>query len=610
MQFVMSVSLRLRRWRFAVRNVIREPSSCVDGLHILETAVSLQNPSDIQPKSSLNDIPRPFIPSSASEEPKACDEITVAVDGGVTSRQLRRKRPSRTGGREPQVAMKSKSAGAGTGSAKGVNIGYWRDSEDPTADHKHAVIGFVDVHERLSTRIQPTTLSKGDVSDEYPFTSGPGGSWAAFDKIVFLDHLVGLDQLQVKEYVKIRAGKGELEGERVAAEKAAVREAVRRALQISTAEHGTNLLQVGHGPDLPEHLPHNRDAKRRRIEGGFTPASPSPSNSPVIEHTPVQPAPGGPQPLRHTVDILPGTRPTRILIGHWVKSNLPDPRDRHAVYGILGQNDMFRVKLVRETRDGRFMEGNFPAGAGALWIAYEEVAFEPHLKNLARSEIKEYCRVRQYQIDMGEKEGERTSNETKAVYEARARAAATNRKTPAPLSIVPAPPRLPGGYGEESDQTGQMGYGRTKLRQSHRLKAARTDNATRAGARQMSAIVEREIARIEVAQERAHQQAANRERAAVAAAQAAQAAAANIPGIAVSGRQQLHERDEMQRLNKVWARQESLRLRTNAEDEKMYAGVKYERKTHGSFTGKLVSQGILIKIDGEDYVEYRVLAKP
>ncbi|EXK25608.1 hypothetical protein FOMG_17737 [Fusarium oxysporum f. sp. melonis 26406] len=536
--------------------------------------------------------------------------------------------------------MKSKSAGAGTGSAKGVNIGYWRDSEDPTADHKHAVIGFVNVHERLSTRIQPTSLSKGDVSDEYPLTSGPGGSWAAFDKIVFLDHLVGLDQLQVKEYVKIRAGKGELEGERVAAEKAAVREAVRRALQISTAEHGANLLQVGHGPDLPEHLPHNRDAKRRRIEGGFTPASPSPSNSPVIEHTPVQPAPGGPQPLRHTVDILPGTRPTRILIGHWVKSNLPDPRDRHAVYGILGQNDMFRVKLVRETRDGRFMEGNFPAGAGALWIAYEEVAFEPHLKNLARSEIKEYCRVRQYQIDMGEKEGERTSNETKAVYEARARAAATNRKTSAPLSIVPAPPRLPGDYGEESDQTGQMGYGRTKLRQSHRLKAARTDNATRAEARQsyididnppptapaprqtgrtslnknaikrMSAIVEREIARIEVAQERAHQQAANRERAAAAAAQAAQAAAANIPGMAVSGRQQLHERDEMQRLNKVWARQESLRLRTNAEDEKMYAGVKYERKTHGSFTGKLVSQGILIKIDGEEYVEYRVLAKP
>ncbi|KAF9765113.1 hypothetical protein IL306_002654 [Fusarium sp. DS 682] len=92
--------------------------------------------------------------------------------------------------------------------------------------------------------------------------------------------------------------------------------------------------------------------------------------------------------------------------------------------------------------------------------------------------------------------------------------------------------------------------------------------------------------------------------------QAAQAAAANIPGMAVNGRQQLHEREDMQRLDKVWAQQESLRLRTNAEDAKMYAGVNYDRKTHGPFTGKLVSQGTIINIDGEDYVEYRVFTKP
>ncbi|KAJ9429440.1 hypothetical protein QL093DRAFT_2163899, partial [Fusarium oxysporum] len=378
--------------------------------------------------------------------------------------------------RQPQATTtKSKPPRLSTGSVKGVTIGYWRDSEAPTVDLKHAVIGFIDVRERLRTRIQPTTLSGETISDEYPLPPGPGGSWVTFDKIVFLDHLVGLDQLQVKEYVKIRAeaiGTDELEGERVAAEKAAVKEAVRRANLNSTAEHGTNLPQVAYGVDLPEHLQQNRDAKRRRTSGGFAPANPPPSNGPVIEHTPIQPAPGGPQPLRHTVDPLPGTRPTRILIGHWAKSNSPDPRDRHAVYGILGQNDMFRVKLVRETRDGRFVEGNFPAGAGALWIAYEEVAFEPHLKNLARNEIKEYCRVRQYQIDMGEKEGERTSNETKAVYEAQARAAGTNYKAPAPLSIAPALPRLPGDYGEESDQTGRMGYGGHELRQSRRVEAA------------------------------------------------------------------------------------------------------------------------------------------
>ncbi|KAF4953825.1 hypothetical protein FGADI_5617 [Fusarium gaditjirri] len=540
--------------------------------------------------------------------------------------------------RQPQATTtKSKPPRLSTGSVKGVTIGYWRDSEAPTVDLKHAVIGFIDVRERLRTRIQPTTLSGETISDEYPLPPGPGGSWVTFDKIVFLDHLVGLDQLQVKEYVKIRAeaiGTDELEGEKVAAEKAAVKEAVRRANLNSTAEHGTNLPQVAYGVDLPEHLQQNRDAKRRRTSGGFAPANPPPPNGPVIEHTPIQPAPGGPQPLRHTVDPLPGTRPTRILIGHWAKSNSPDPRDRHAVYGILGQNDMFRVKLVRETRDGRFVEGNFPAGAGALWIAYEEVEFEPHLKSLARNEIKEYCRVRQYQIDMGEKDAERTSNETKAVYEAQARAAGTNYKAPAPLSIAPALPRLPGDYGEESDQTGRMGYGGHELRQSRRVEAARAEarqsyididtpqpapapRQTTARAslnnnaiERTSALAEREIARVELAQERAHLQAANRERAAAAAAQAAQAAAANIPGIGVNGRQQLHERDEMQRLNKVWARQESLRLRTNAEDAKMYAGVKYERKTQGPFTGKLVSQGTIINIDGEDYVEYRVLTKP
>ncbi|KAF5724935.1 hypothetical protein FMUND_326 [Fusarium mundagurra] len=567
------------------------------------------------------------------------DVIIVAPgDEDDTSHQFKRKRPFLTSGSQQKVATNGHPARSSTGSAKGVNIGYWRHSEAPTMDLKHAVIGFIDVRERLRTRIQPTTLSGETISDEYPLPPGPGGSWVTFDKIVFLDHLVGLGQLQVKEYVKIRAeatGTDELEGERVAAEKAAVKEAVRRANLNSTAEHRTNPPQLAYGVDLPEHLQQNRDAKRRRTSGGFAPANPPPSNGPVIEHTPIQPAPGGPQPLRHTVDPLPGTRPTRILIGHWAKSNSPDPRDRHAVYGILGQNDMFRVKLVRETRDGRFVEGNFPAGAGALWIAYEEVAFEPHLKNLARNEIKEYCRVRQYQTDMGEKEGERTSNETKAVYEAQARAAGTNYRAPAPLSVAPALPRLPGDYGEESDQTGRMGYGGHELRQSRRVEAARAE-ARRAyididtppqpapaprqstgrtslnnnAIERTSALAEREIARVELAQDRAHMQAENRQHAAALAAQEAHAAAAKIPGIAVNGRQQLHERDEMQRLNKVWARQESLRQRTNAEDAKMYAGVKYERKTQGPFTGKLVSQGTIIIIDGEDYIEYRVLAKP
>ncbi|PCD21402.1 hypothetical protein AU210_016367 [Fusarium oxysporum f. sp. radicis-cucumerinum] len=120
----------------------------------------------------------------------------------------------------------------------------------------------------------------------------------------------------------------------------------------------------------------------------------------------------------------------------------------------------------------------------------------------------------------------------------------------------------------------------------------------------MSALAKREIARLELAQKRAHLRAASHERA------AAQAAAANISSIAVNGQQRLHEPDDIQRLNEIWARQDSLRLRTNAQDAKMNAGVKYERKTQGPFSGKLVSQGTIINIDGEGYVEYRVLKKP
>ncbi len=38
-------------------------------------------------------------------------------------------------------------------------------------------------------------------------------------------------------------------------------------------------------------------------------------------------------------------------------------------------------------------------------------------------------------------------------------------------------------------------------------------------------------------------------------------------------------------------------------------GVTYVRRSNGSFKGKLVSPGKIITIEGQDYVEYCVLAK-
>ncbi|KAM0430507.1 hypothetical protein ACHAPT_005855 [Fusarium lateritium] len=554
--------------------------------------------------------------------------------------------------RTPPVTSRPKPARQSLGSVKGVLIGYWRDSPAPVEPLKHSVIGFIDVRERLRTRIQPVTLSGDMVPEEYPLPPGPGGSWVTFERVVFLKHLVGLDHYQVKEFVRLRADTAGIETseeDRISADKAAVKEAIKRVKQNPTAENATNPPQIAYGTELPEHLLASRDPKRRRTSGGFAAINPAPTNGVLYEHTPIQPAPGGPQPIRNVIDPLPGTRPTRILLGCWEKSAEPNPRDKHAVYGILGQNDMFRVKLVRETRDGRFVDGNFPTGAGALWIPYEEVIFEPHLKSLPRAEIKEYCRVRQWQIDHGEAPDERTANETKAVYDAQARVAGTSFKTAAPLSIAPALPRMPDDY--DSDQPGRAGFGGHELRQSRRVEAARAIDAARMESRptrqalaevetpaqplaqpqaqpqprsapaagkaqgtdaleRTSSLARREIARVEAAQGRADRHAANRERAVAAAADAANAAVAAIPSVAVNGRMRFHESEEMQRLNKVWARQESLRMKAGSEDAKIYGGVKYERKANGPFMGKLVSQGNIITIDGEDYVEYRVLTKP
>ncbi|PTB63891.1 hypothetical protein BBK36DRAFT_1180749 [Trichoderma citrinoviride] len=528
----------------------------------------------------------------------------------------------------PAQGLKPKSSRQSMGPVRGVLLGHWRDSSIPNPEHRHAVIGFIDARDRLRTRIQPYTLANEPISNEYPMPPGPGGSWVTFERVVFSKHLVGLDHFQVKEYVRLRTdSQEETEEERKAAEVAAVKEAIRRVKENPAFDNPTTQPPIAHGPELPEsaYTPGRPDAKRRRVSGGFAAVNPGGSNSPP-ERSPLLPSQPALQPRPPHVPKLhgplPGTRPTRILLGYWRGSSEEDARDRHAVYGILGQNDMFRVKVVRETRDGRFVDGNFPSGAGALWIQYEEVEFEPHLKPLQRAEIKEYCRVRQYQLDQGELPEDRVGNEIRAVQEAQARAGSGYRHVHQPIApyhpiaaddadlasrsdVGGVQPEVRQSRRGESRATPRQSFNENDVRQPRSYaeqepprpdsratnRSQNTDGMERA-----NALARREIARVEAAQGRADRHAMHRERAAALVADAAAAAAAAS--------------EDMQRLNKVWARQETLRLKAGAEDAKVYDGVKYERKTNGPFMGKLVSQGTIINIDGEDYVEYRVLTKP
>ncbi|KAL2180067.1 uncharacterized protein P884DRAFT_98143 [Thermothelomyces heterothallicus CBS 202.75] len=524
------------------------------------------------------------------------------------------------------------------GGTKGVLLGYWRDSPAVREEDKHAVVGFIDVRDRLRTRIQPTTRSGQPMDPRYPIPPGPGGSWVTFDKVAFDPHLVGHNHHVIKEYVKIRAEdnrKDETVEERARLDVEAVELAAERVRTNPPPDAAVAPL-VAYGPQIPANavVPNRPENKKRRLAGSFG----VPSDSPKSTQNPL--------------DDIPGTRPTRVPIGVWKLSSEKELKDKHAVFGVLGGNDMFRVKLTRETRDGRTVIGNFPNGAGALWIHWDEVEFDPHLKGLSRNEVKEYCRIRQRQLDLGEAPKDVAANETKAVLEAQQRvaqslamgtptrredsdllpiamkgSAATNGNgsnpgCPTSSSFTPARPneevrqsrRL-----ENGPRAAAAAAGRHPLPDLEYRAANRTPpGPSPAALERTNMLARREIARLEAAQARADLRAANRETSIAPAAANAAAAAAGLgsnsnnstaSGNGISNIPD-HFQDNVSRLNKVWEAQEANRLRVGSEDAKIYMGVKYQRKQSGPFQGKLVSQGMIITIDGEDYVEYRVLTKP
>ncbi|KAL1896767.1 hypothetical protein Sste5346_004400 [Sporothrix stenoceras] len=602
--------------------------------------------------------------------------------------------------------------------AKSTPLGYWRDSTVPEAADRHAVIGFIDTRDRLRTRVHQFTRSGKPVSPKYPFPPGPGGSWVTFERVVFEKHLIGMDHNQIKEYVKLRIdalGTPETPEEAALAEKAAVKEAMRRAA-LHPVPDNQPPPQIAYGEDLPDYVVNaSRPEKKRRMGSHYGVSLPSMDPGPSALDSPLPSnghlAQAGSASVvsaiqRSAIDLLPGTRPTRILLGYWRGSSEERVEDKHAVMGILGANDMFRVKVTRETRDGRSILGNYPQGAGALWIHYDEVEFEKHIRHLSRPEVKEYVRVRQRQIDEGEKPSERSANEAKAVYDAQARvinaggAAQSTLGTSGRLDTISFATAAnlnreagriidrhdPGAVAGAVEMNGispspyldgpQDGRARressgSELRQSRRstldvreppvstsinnvvasgggpanplaprgarhslpagpgLAANRpppvNDNADRV--ERTNSLARREITRMESIQQRNEQRASNSYH---------NGALANVTNAVPSQHNGIHATnngggsagggssadegksssrqtfsENIGRLNKVWASQEASRIRsTGNDDTKIYMGVKYERKPTGPFQGKLVSPGTILSIDGEDYVEYRVLTKP
>jgi hypothetical protein len=437
---------------------------------------------------------------------------------------------------------------------RGVIIGVWRDSDQPNDEDKHVIFGFIDIHDRLRTRIYAMNRRGEELIGNIP--TGAGGCWVTFPRIIFDSHLKSLNAAEVKEYVKIRSEYSESADpdERKDANMKAVLKAVSNAAQ----HEGGTPKPVVHRQSLGRQSNSNRQSLSRQSLGstpGFKAVNAAniqtPKASPFAE----------------------GTKPSGVLLGYWSGSDEPRLEDKHAVYGVLGGSDCFRIKVARITRDGRHVDGNFPVGAGALWLHYDQVVLDEPLKGMSRLEVKEYVRIRQ-QDQPHESEKDRKANEARAIRQAKESVASDAMNNGVD-------------QGRHSPEMEVRHSARSELRM-----AAKQQAEAEAAAERM---------RKEKVEARERQNEKTRKEVAMAEAVIQEAAQAEL-------------KNNLKKLNKVWVAQQAAIPGSSpappSDEVKFYNGIKYERKQSGPFQGKLVSSPQILSIDGEDYVEYRVLTKP
>jgi hypothetical protein len=440
---------------------------------------------------------------------------------------------------------------------RGVIIGVWRDSDQPNDADKHVIYGFIDIHDRLRTRIYGMNRRGEDLVGNIPL--GAGGCWVTFARVIFDPHLASLNTLEVKEYVRIRSG----------ARPEATEEERRDADEKAVLRAQTIVRDAGHENGTPAKKPVVQRAASRASQGRQS------LTRQTLNHTPSFKAVNAVSTPTPKSSPVSDVKPTGVLLGYWADSSESRPEDKHAVYGVVGGTDCFRVKVQRVTRDGRYVDGNFPVGAGALWLHYDRVVFDPALRGMSRPEIKEYVRIRQRDLESKETEKERKANEAKAIREAKELVASEGLDTGVEQT-KPSP--------------------EVEVRHSSRTFAAKQQAEADAAAAALRA-------RKEKADVRDRQAEKTRKEVAMAEAVVQEAAQQEL-------------KNNIKKLNKVWVAQQAATTPGTGpstppvEEAKYHNGIKYERKQNGPFQGGLVSSAQILTIDGEDFIEYRVLTKP
>jgi hypothetical protein len=312
----------------------------------------------------------------------------------------------------------------------GVPIGVWTLSDEPVDERKHVIYGFLDPKLALHGRKYPERKDGSKYTGNFP--SGTG-TWAAKADEWLLDaHLKGLNRKELTEYVRVRQNTWKVDEtpeERADRDKSAVAEAKLAAaaseFTVRTEPKGSarksaksytprrsNVARDSFGEPSPSNNStpgtagrtdtpsDNRRTRALLTSNDGTPSAKAPKDlkmgSPPLTSTPRgRPRGSGAAsrpstPAKESKYVIKGRD---VLIGYWKDSSEPDLINKHAMYGVIQAHGVFRVKVVPETRDGRYTEGNYPALHGGCWVNYDTCVFEKYLKDLVRTEVEEYCRI-------------------------------------------------------------------------------------------------------------------------------------------------------------------------------------------------------------------------
>jgi len=471
---------------------------------------------------------------------------------------------------------------------RGVIIGVWSESSEVEFKDKHIVHAFLDNKDRLRTRMYGQTRSGKIVIGNMPI--GAGACWVTSDKVTLDSHLTSLSSAQLKEYVKIRS-EDEPDRNLEEREQADLR-AVERAKSVAADYEKPGARPVAHRPykrrdsgrNISPH-PHHTPASTSGFKAINTPLKNSPLSDVVASN-------GSPLTAAATPRSSPVSdfKQMGVLLGYWTDSSEPEEKDKHAIFGVISGNGCFRIKVQKVTRDGRPMEGNYPVGTGSMWLQWEKLVLDPHLSTMSRKEIKEYVRIREPQLELPETDEQRKVNNANALEEAKRNVASGIKTTPR-VKIAP-----------EFEPEIEIRHSARAEHKSTAKQQAEDDAAY-------------ERNRLDKVETRERQSEKSRKEVAMVAEEAAQA----------------ELKQNLKKLNRVWVAQQQVgaaiaptgpaaptaptALTLNPvpppnEEVKFHHGIKYERKQQGPFQGKLVSAAQILNIDGEDYVEYRILTKP